>query len=79
MFVSSEATQILHSARDRANAKFVCYQCLASMPRNKARAHVGGHILKAIRGIHEDLKGTPVSLMAATSKSSGLEVLNINT
>ena len=38
-----------------------CYQCGKKLRKGEARNHVGLHILKAMRGVSEDLTGQPVS------------------
>ncbi|KAI0355712.1 hypothetical protein OH77DRAFT_1402493, partial [Trametes cingulata] len=50
----------LAAAQNSSAGKFRCYQCLAIMDLRLARNHVGVDILKAIRGVHEDLPGMPV-------------------
>lgn len=37
-----------------------CYQCGKKLKKGEARNHVGAHILKAMRGVHENLSGKPV-------------------
>ncbi|TCD63849.1 hypothetical protein EIP91_004891 [Steccherinum ochraceum] len=43
--------------------KLRCYQCLQSVPEAKMRDHVAGHILRALRGVSEELKGEPTGDM----------------
>ncbi|KAH9945198.1 uncharacterized protein BXZ73DRAFT_38004, partial [Epithele typhae] len=42
--------------------KFRCYQCLATVEKQNTRNHVGHHILRAMRGVVEELAGSPVVL-----------------
>ncbi|KAH9921014.1 uncharacterized protein B0H18DRAFT_821162, partial [Fomitopsis serialis] len=39
-----------------------CYQCLVEVEPARMRNHVGEHILKALRGVHEDLQGQHIAL-----------------
>ncbi|KAH9937098.1 uncharacterized protein B0H18DRAFT_867680 [Fomitopsis serialis] len=43
-----------------SDAKRRCYQCLAEVDAARMRNHVGEHILKAMRGVQEDLRGQQV-------------------
>ncbi|KAI1784985.1 hypothetical protein LXA43DRAFT_900727, partial [Ganoderma leucocontextum] len=59
--VSDRATATLQLESDQKNNKFRCYVCHTEMDPSKARTHVGGHILKAKRGVVEpEPKGEPV-------------------
>ncbi|KAI0078466.1 hypothetical protein K474DRAFT_1594131, partial [Panus rudis PR-1116 ss-1] len=39
-----------------------CLQCLATVKKKDARRHTGGHILRAMRGVPEPLKGEPINV-----------------
>lgn len=59
--ISEPASAVLAREATKANERFRCYMCLTEMEPGKARGHVGVHILKAMRGITEELEGEQVS------------------
>ncbi|KAI0804565.1 hypothetical protein BC629DRAFT_1713564 [Irpex lacteus] len=60
-FVSVEGSATIANAAGNAGSEGTqCYQCGKKLKKGEARNHVGGHILKAMRGVHENLPGQPV-------------------
>lgn len=59
--ISMEGSSMLEAQQAGTMEKFHCYQCLCEIEPKKARAHVGQHILKSMRGIAENLASEPVS------------------
>lgn len=42
-----------------------CFQCEVSLKKSAIRSHVGGHILRARRNVHEELKSHVSQIQAA--------------
>ncbi|OBZ66985.1 hypothetical protein A0H81_12994 [Grifola frondosa] len=61
--ISEDASRALEEQRTQANAKFRCYQCHKEIDPKKARNHVGGHILRTLRGVSEVLPGGQIGPM----------------
>lgn len=60
-FVSVEGSATVANTAETSGTEGVqCYQCGKKLKKGEARNHVGGHILKAMRGLHENLPGQPV-------------------
>ncbi|GLB43863.1 hypothetical protein LshimejAT787_1500470 [Lyophyllum shimeji] len=64
--VSVEGSHELEAQQAERTNHFRCYQCLSEVEVKRARQHVGRHILKALRGIKEDLKGEPIAVGAGS-------------
>lgn len=67
--MSQEGTDYACALTEQGNNCEKCLQCLEKVEHSRRRDHVGQHILKAMRGIYEELKGQPVSSRLSTSKS----------
>ncbi|KAJ7861921.1 hypothetical protein B0H13DRAFT_1638936 [Mycena leptocephala] len=61
-FVLENATQTLAQKQHDDSQTISCYQCHAELKPEDARAHVGAHILRAMRGVKEPLLSKQVSL-----------------
>ncbi|KAJ7477582.1 hypothetical protein FB451DRAFT_1032912 [Mycena latifolia] len=61
-FVHHNATQALAQKKHDDSQKISCYQCHVLIKPDEARAHVGGHILRAMRGVKEQDLHERVSL-----------------
>ena len=61
LLISKEGLEMLLSQSAPQSQKVRCYQCLMYVEPSQMRDHVGRHILKAMRQVHEEIKGNPVS------------------
>ncbi|KLO14230.1 hypothetical protein SCHPADRAFT_794213, partial [Schizopora paradoxa] len=51
------------AASSSSASKVRCFQCLAEVELRRIRQHVGDHILKWLRDVHENLKGDAIVKM----------------
>ncbi|KAJ7468107.1 hypothetical protein FB451DRAFT_1137242 [Mycena latifolia] len=61
-FVLEHATQTLAQKQHDDSQKIICFQCHSLIKPDESRAHVGEHILRALRGVREQNLYEPVAL-----------------
>ena len=71
-FLSEDAARHMEAKKTANDAKRRCYQCLEEVEPSRMRNHVAEHILRAVRGVSEDLRGQHVSYLYSARLLSNL-------